>query len=321
MAIYLCHQSALRYWLTMTGDRWLPDVAPDASLARASANMREIKRTPLPLEFSEDRPLHVLVPSRQEAHALKGVVAHVWKAPLPQGAFFELSGGNRVCSPEFAFLQMCARRPLVSAIELGCYLCGSFAVGDEGHGYAGERIQLTTPGQIELLLDALPGQYGTARARAALPYVVAGTASPMEVFLAMVFVLPPMLGGWGMPEVVANQRIDVDENLRALAEASYYKGDLYLPSVRGNVEYDSYEFHTGSYRLDHTQARRNVLEAMGVRTISATWGQVGNFEQFEAFMWMVRKRFGLPRREFDLEERAAQRSLHRHLTSQTARLF
>ena len=87
-----------------------------------------------------------------------------------------------------------------------------------------------------------------------------------------------------MPQVVANQRIDIDEELRPLVNERYFEGDLYLPTVRGNVEYDSYEFHTGKYRYDHTQTRRNILEAMDVKTVSATWGQLDTFEKFMTFM-------------------------------------
>lgn len=143
----------------------------------------------------------------------------------------------------------------------------------------------------------------------------------MEVLLVITFSLPPEYGGWAMPEIVANQRIDVDERLRPLVGEKYFKGDIYLPSVRGNIEYDSFEYHTGKFRYDHTQARRNVLEAMGVKTVSATWGQIKTFERFEAFSWMVRERFGIEQRTFTASERAAQKDLYAHLTDPEARLF
>ncbi|HJA28174.1 MAG TPA: hypothetical protein IAA15_01180 [Candidatus Olsenella pullicola] len=143
----------------------------------------------------------------------------------------------------------------------------------------------------------------------------------MEVLLVIAFALPPSAGGWMMPGIVANQRIDVDKNLRPLVGEDYLLGDIYLPSVRGNIEYDSYEFHTGKYRYDHTQARRNVLEAMGVKTISATWGQLNTFEKFESFVWMVKERFGIEHHTFTDDERAAQINLYELLTNTKARLF
>lgn len=321
MAVFISHQSALRYWLTKTGNELLPCPSSVTSLAFADASMRTIRHEALPLDFSEKRPLHVLVPNSSGKRGHADVVTHVWSGPIPKGAFYELQGAVYVSSPEFTFLQLATRRPLISTIELGCHLCGEFAIGDEGRGYAGRREHLTTPGDIETFVRSTEGVYGARPALRALRHVVPFTASPMEVLLIMVFTLPPRLGGWGFPEVVANQRIEVDERLRPLVGASYLRGDLFFPSVRGNVEYDSYEFHTGRFCLDHTQTRRNVLEAMGVRTVSATWGQISGFESLETFVWMTRERFDMRRRSFTEGERDAQRSLHEFLIDGNRLMF
>lgn len=321
MSLYLCHESALRYWLTKRGDECIPDCADVKTLAFASSNMGEIREAYLPFDYSKKRPLHVMVADRASQRKSNNVVSHVWGGPVQKGSFYELSGLNYVSSPEFTFVQMAANRSTAELVEIGCYLCGGFSISDKGRGYVGERLPLTTPEYLASYLDSQKGAYGTARARAALAYVIPNTASPMEVLLVMAFVLPPALGGLEMPEVVANQRIAVDESLQPIAEATYFKGDIYLPSVRGNVEYDSYEFHTGRYRLDHTQARRNVLETMDVKTISATHGQIDTFEKFEAFIWMVKERFGIEQRAFSKTERAAQMKLYDHLTSPNTKLF
>lgn len=321
MSVCLSHQSALRYWLTKTGEECVPNCSEKKSLAWASASMREIKEAWLPFDFSQKRPLHVLVPYSDQRHNLKKVIAHVWASDLPKGSLYELAGTNYVCSPELTFVQMASCRELTEVVEIGCHLCSEFSISDEGRGYVGEREALTSPESLGTCIDGLFRVRGIVRAREALRYVVPCTASPMEVLLVMAFTLPPSSGGWVMPEIVANQRIDVDEHLRPLVGASHFKGDLYLPSVRGNVEYDSYEYHTGKYRYDHTQARRNVLEAMGVKTVSATWGQMDTFEKFEAFIWMVKERFGIEQRSFTATERAAQMNLYAHLTDKKARLF
>ena len=321
MPICLSHQSALRYWLTKTGEECMPQCSEKRSLAWASANMGEIKAARLPFDYSRKSPLHVLVSDRDQRHTLTKVVTHVWSADLPKGSLYELSGENLVCSPELTFVQMASCRDLIEVVEIGCYLCGKFSISDEGRGYVDERQVLTLPENLSKCVAALSRVHGLERAREALLYVVPNTASPMEVLLVMAFVLPPSAGGWMMPEIVANQRIDVDEHLRPLVGKSYFLGDIYLPSVKGNIEFDSYEFHTGKYRYDHTQARRNVLEAMGVKTISATWGQLNTFEKFESFIWMVKERFGIEHHTFTDDGRAAQIDLYEHLTNTKARLF
>lgn len=321
MTLYLSHQSALRYWLTKTQDEAVPDGVPDKSLAFATASMKEVKCAGLPFGYSPKDPLHLLVPNRSCARGHKSVVTHVWSRAVPQGSFNELWGSNRISSPEFTYLQMAGRRPLIETVEIGCYLCGGFSIEDEGRGYVGERSPLTDPGDIRSFLDAAKGAYGAVPAMRALEYVIPSAASPMEVLLMLAFSLPPELGGWGFPPISVNQRIEVDERLQTLIDKSYVRGDIYMPSVKGDVEYDSYAFHTGKYRLDHTQARRNVLEAMGVKTVSATWGQTNTFDKFETFIWMVRERFGIEQREFDDREKAAQKDLYALLTDKNKRMF
>lgn len=321
MSLHLCHESATQYWLTKTGDELVPDYVPVRNLANATASMKEVAAAGLPVDYSAKRPLHVLVGTRQDYRSLKSVKTHVWSGSVPPGSFNELYGANFVSSPEFTFLQMASVRPQLELVELGCHLCSKFSIGAEGHGYVGERAPLTTPERMALFLEAANGAYGVAKARRALCYVVPGAASPMEILIVLACVLPPRLGGWSMPEITANQSIRVDDDLKLIVESDYLVGDIYLPSVRGDIEYDSYEFHTGRYRLDHTQARRNVLEAMDVKTVSATWGQISSFDKFEAFMRMVMRRFGIEGRAFTAGERVAQINLYEHLTDPRARLF
>lgn len=321
MSIYLCHDSALCYWLTKTGDECVPDYADSASFAQAGSSMKEIGDALLPICYSRQRPLEILVPDQQRLRSLVSVRTHLWGSPLPPGSFCELSGTNYVSSPEFTYLQAANGRDLVETAEIGCYLCGAFSIGEEGHGYTGQRRPLTTPEEISDYLEGASGAYGVKKARKALPYVLSNAASPMEVLLILAFVLPPRLGGWAFPEIVANQKIDVDEHLRVVVGTDYFVGDIYIPSVRGDVEFDSQEFHTGRWREDHTQARRNVLEVMGVKTMSATWSQISTFEKFKTFIWMVKERFGIPHVQFTPTEEAAQIDLYERLTNFRRGLF
>ena len=60
---------------------------------------------------------------------------------------------------------------------------------------------------------------------------------------------------------------------------------------------------------------------MGVKTISATWGQLRTIEKFKAFMWMVKERLGIEHHTFTDEEQAAQTDLYDRLTNKKTRLF
>lgn len=320
MVLYLSHESALRYWLTKRGGEAMPDASDTRSLYRATASASEISHAGLPMEYSEENPLHLVVSSRQDVRSLKGVKTHVWSGPIVPGSFHELWGSSLVSSPEFTFLQMASHHALWENVRLGCYLCGQFSIDEKG-GYAGLRTPLMTLESLADYLSALPGCYGVNQARRALPYISACAASPIEVLLATAFAMPVRYGGWGMPSIVLNQKIGVDERMYAIANTEFYVGDICLPSVKGDVEFDSYEYHTGKYRLDHTQERRNVLEVMGVKTMSATWGQINSFTKFETFVWMVKERFGIRQRDFTPAERRSQIELYENLANPEVRLF
>lgn len=321
MGIYVSHQSAVRYWLCKSGDECVPNIAFARSLEHASANSGDLREARLPLSYNEDDPLHVLVRDKNEKRNTKGLVCHTWTGPIPDNSFNELLDGNLMSSPEFTFLQMAKTLSFCEAVRLGNYLCGSFSVGANGRDYIGGRAPLTNPRLIGSFLERCKGAPGIANARRALKYIVPGAASPMEVFLAMTFNLPAKEGGWGMPTIEANQPIEVDERLIPLAGTDHYVGDVYLPTVHGDVEYDSYQYHTGRYRLDHTQERRNVLEVMGIKTMSATWGQIDTFEKFATFVWALKKRFGIRQKEYPPRVVRAQEDLYQFLTKPESRLF
>lgn len=322
MGMCIGYESALRYWLTKTGDEALPEPASSAAIVRATAGLREAREESLPFGPDERRPLHLLVHDRRLGHRMDGAVAHVVSRPLPEGSLCHLSGDNTIASPELTYAQAAASEPLLETVRVGCYLCSTFFIGDDGRDYTGERRQLTTVEALRAYVDRLPpGTRGVRRAREALAYVIDGLASPTEVFLGMAYGMPPDRGGMGPFVMHANQRIEIDERIQELLGSRFLKGDLYLPEFGADLEYDSRRFHTGQYRLDHTQARRNAIEAMGIKTISATYGQINTFAKFENFTWMLRKRLGIDQPEYSLEERRAQMELYDTLLSPVGRLF
>ncbi len=322
MGLCVGYESALRYWLTKRGDEALPEGADNRLFAHAEASTRLVRSEHLPVEPEQNRPLHLVVPERRLGHKMADAVAHVWSGALPKGSLCQLSGDNTVASPALTFVQMAAQAPLLEAVQIGCHLCSTFSIEDAGRGYVGERKRLVSLEELRHYVELLPPYvHGIRKVRAALDYVVENLASPMEVFLGMAYGMPPELGGQGALALHANQSIEIDRHIQELLESSHLKGDLYLPEFNADLEYDSYEYHTGRYRLDHTQARRNALEAMGIKTISATYGQISDFTRFENFTWMFRERLGIEHPTFSRSERAAQIDLYELLMSPSRRLF
>lgn len=321
MGLYLGHESALRYWLTKRGDECLPDFAPETSLAHATANRSDVHTSVLPLDYSDRRPLHLLVQGRSEVRGVPEARIHQFSSALPVGSFCLLSDTARVASPELTYLLMAQCRDVQELAMVGCYLTSRFSITESGRGYAGMREPLTTPERISAYLDLLPGANGMRRARRALRYVVPNTASPIESLLALTSLLPPSLGGRTMPSVVANQRIVVPEKLQKLMGSEELFGDLFYEKVGGDIEYDSYDYHTGKFRLDHTSTRRNVLEAARIKVVSATWGQIKTFELYQDFWWLVENNFGLRHYKLNQKQLMAQESLYNMFIDPEFRLF
>lgn len=322
MGLCLGFESALQYWLTKQEGEAMPEEAEVGRFSHATAGARLLAHEHLPLEPAKGRPLHLLVREHAAKHQLDDVTVHVCQTKLPPHSFRRLGGDNLIASPELTFLQMAHGRSLWELVEIGCYLCSTFSISCRGRGYTGERAQLMTLDDLRRYLDSLPKRtYGRRRALRALPHVVELTASPKEVHLALHYGLPPSLGGRGPIAISANQRIDIDEHSQRLLEQDFLKGDLYLSDYGADLEYDSIEFHTGRFRLDHTQARRNVLEAMHVKTISATHGQIDTLEHFDDFTWLLEKRIGKDHVTPTPAQRKAQEDLFLWLNDHKRTLF
>ena len=313
MTIYLSHNSALRYWLTCD----LPSEAlgqdGSHSLVFASTNMRDIKQAELPFEYGPKQKLHVLCDDHDAARNKKSVNVHSWTGPVGAGCFCEYSEDCQISTPEFTFIQMAANCSLIELIEIGTYLCAGFSI-ESGQGFKELRKPVTSISKLESFLWAMEGTYAVKKARDALKFVIPDAASPMEVFLCLAFSLPARLGGWGYPEVQANHTVDIPQHLRGMLGFKQLRCDIYFPSVNGDVEFDGAAYHSSEERLDYTQTRRNVLEAMGIKTISATKLQLNTYEKFNDFMWMAIEYLGLPLHIFSSKQAVKQRELYHQMS-------
>lgn len=295
MAVYVGFESALRYWLTRTDSDYEGAIATP-SLERSDVRHSSLINARLPLEFSDSRPLDVIIPTSSQLVRRSEIKCHLWSRPIPSGAFCPMNDhGAYVASPEMTFLQLAARRSTASLIRIGDLLTSSYCYSEDGKRIMPRGECIASRGSILYFLKNLKGQYGFKASTSAAEHIVDNTASPIEIMLCMMFGLPKSIGGYGLGPVLANEAIAVDRQYRGLLGiAGKLHGDLYFPELKLDIEYDSKQWHAQDARLDHTMTRRNVLEAMGIKTISATWGQINTWSRFEAFVPLLCKRAGIP---------------------------
>lgn len=299
--------------------------------------------------------LHVIVPSREKRSHTPGVIthapsrlmvapalmpdphaapptgnpiataAHVSDTPiqLPAQSFCEIGPGQFVASPELTFYEIASRsNNLWRAIETGYLLCSGFSLSPLGYERVARRVPLTSRDSIADFLEALSGAWGINKARKALSFVKDECDSPPEIQLSMELGMPDRLGGRGWPVHCAAYKIDLDnERYQRILGCNYVKADLYLESVNGILEYDSYEDHMGKWQFDHTQKRAGVLRAMQYEVVSVTHGMVMNNREFDDSLYTWEEELGISHKAPTHRTLNLQHEMHNFLISQERRRF
>ncbi len=202
---------------------------PDRSWSLTSASeVRPEVLAPARLEASAARPLHVLVCAREERARSERIRCHVWSAPLPEGALYQLTDEVLLVSPGFCLRQMTPGSSLARIASAGTELCGSYgrSPGAPRGFYAREAVA-TPEGLVAEAADARG--YGARRLREALAHVVGGSRSPMETVVVLLFTLPVEVGGCGLPRPELNFRLEIPPSLQQAIGSPYVRVDLAWP--------------------------------------------------------------------------------------------
>lgn len=277
MAITLCHISAWEFWCSARpGTPRFPPV----SHARSRISSLSISDENMLSKIS--RPIHVLVTDPKIRPRSKDFISHVWTHSLPKGYLLDIGNECYIASPELCFVQLAEKLPLLELIQRGYELCGTYCITNN-EMY--KCVPLTTVKRLKAFSKTAHIR-GSKKACRALQYILDNSASPMETALAMLLCLPYKLGGYGIRQPCLNDRIEVDTTLN---KSGYFSCDLYWHQAKLAVEYDSDQFHSGADHLTRDSIRRGDLEAVGIRVISVTKGQVTNKSEMEKIAHLVAK--------------------------------
>lgn len=223
-------------------------------------------------------PYDVLTSDPKNRFGTKGLLPHVWKGDLPQGAFEATTANVLVSSPEFCLLQLSQLLDETSLLLLACELCGTYRRKPHGTAFNAPAVSSST--RIASFARSLERTKGCKTLRHASLSVIEGSASPMETELALRLTLPYRNGGFGLPMPSMNHPIEASPRLKRAIGSDNYRADLCWPDKHLIVEYDSDMFHTGGERIAKDSQRRMALEAMGYTVISVTKAQYHSPENF-----------------------------------------
>ncbi len=171
---------------------------------------------------------------------------------------------GKVCTLPLVFLQVAQDYSIHELIFLGLQCCSY----REGHR------QRCTVEELRACAEKLRGHRGRRKALRAIRYLENNSRSPMESILYMFLRLPNALGGCGFKEIVLNEKIVLKGG-----EKTYY-ADLYVPSCKLDIEYDSEEHHSNSAAISRDRERTAHLESEGYRVVSVGYSQLIDLKAF-----------------------------------------
>lgn len=276
MNCFIGHISALEYW--RENDR---DPYARKSKARpregVATKFSEIDTGKLERHGIKRLPLHIEVACLSDRRPSKYLIPHAWNN-MAANNYLKIDDGLYVSTPEACLLQLASSFSIISLIELGCELSGTYALSTDAYGGLKRREPRTNPSRISQYLEYAHRIKALDRAKLAARHIIAGSASPMETALAMLLCLPGSLGGYGLPKPQMNYPIEI-EPANYWREARIFRCDLCWPEAKVALEYDSDQFHAESEKLNRDSTRRALLEQHGVHVISVTKKQL--YEEME----------------------------------------
>ena len=324
MQWFISHQSALEYWRHA--------LAPYA-LAKTKLRIKKLPDTTRGTKelwaadsLSLSKPLHILVGSDNARKTTRTLRCHISTGVFPSGSFLRATPNLVVSSPELCFMQMASELPFVALIALGYELCGGYRLDRDTETEQGFRndIALSSVAKLKTYAENTPKLKGRKTALRALQHITDGSASPMETILCMLLTLPYRLGGYGFPLPQLNHCVTVSASLgtnaRAAQKAKLYC-DLFWPSHRVDIEYDSDAYHTGSDRIAKDAIRRNALSSAGITVLTVSRLQIVRTDELykvaEILCRLLDRRLKCPMPEFATHHEALHKQLLATISSLT----
>lgn len=260
-----------------------------------------------------------------------GMNAHVISRSLPDRSFYRLDDDVYVASPELTLFQLASGLTEAQALKLAMEMCGGYAIDtstaefydsdpfsfdDEDDGLC-KRAPLTSRRKLSAFAARLLRPGSRAHSVKFLRWLVDGSASPRETALCMLLCMPPRLGGYGLALPELNKRIELTPEERGMVGVHHFDCDLYWSreNVRVALEYDSKRHHMAEEKQERDAIRRNMLQYIGVRVITATRVQVNRPSQFDKLARQAARATGKRLRPVEREHIAARRDLRETLFS------
>lgn len=223
----------------------------------------ELNETIFPLEYVVFTSSPLYRPQRARLHTCR----------IPGAEKYTHRG---VCTLPLAFLQVANEYNIHELIYLGLQICS----------YRENQPPLCTVKELQECAEELHGHRGRRKALRAIRYLDEGSRSPMESILYMLLRLPNALGGCGFKEIRLNHKIELKKSKQV------YYADLYVPSCKLDIEYDSQTYHNKPEAFSKDAIRSAHLEAEGYQVVAVRPEQLFDLKHFETLARNLSRRIG-----------------------------
>ena len=255
-------------------------------------------------------PIHALVGDSAQNTRTKRLVTHVLAGQTPNGAFLDLGHNVRICTPQFAYLQLGMQLDFLDLLRIGLELCGGYSLDPEQPGSCAFGLPpAMEAGRMESFLERMAGQRGAVAARKTLRYLLPRSASPMESATYLLLCLPRRLGGYALPQPLLNPKVMIS-NPDGIKERY---PDLFWKDANIDVEYNSDEDHSGNWARYRDSKREVELTVANLRVLPLTRNQLMDAGEFDAFAQGLRRMLGIRTRPHDPEWEFRRDELRRRL--------
>ena len=263
--------------------------------------------------FGCSAPLHCVVEDTGDRR--RGAVRCQILRPVRQGDVIMLDRGLYLLSPELLYLQLSRGMDVAQLWMLASELTARYGLdtrvetsrqhthrasaahskrfeeadrslsvseqADEDSNSLFERAPLTTPEALRTVVESA-GHGPRSLAHRVASLVLGGARSPKEAQLAALLVLPRRLGGRGISGMELNHVFELPRQAQVIAGRRTVEGDLYIPGIRRNIEYDSEQHHADREQRDRDIRKANALRAIGVDVRTVTRTQLYTWNVFNA---------------------------------------
>lgn len=246
-------------------------------------------------QIALEKPIELAFDGTAQRRSRPGYAMHFFSGTLSAGSLFGLSGDAVVAVPPLALAHVALdERDDIAVLEYLWEACGTYRTARTGASgeTAYQLLPLSSTRQIGRFLSPNSAVAGTRRLARLLKYTRNGSESPRETKLALLLGLPMSLGGYGAGMPQMNFAVSASPEAQSISGRSGFRCDLCWPDAQLDVEYQSFERHSGETSRQRDSRRANALASMGWTVINVTNEELDSYAAMNSIAKAVFKHLG-----------------------------